>query len=67
MLARDVHSLNWKNTSRGESASRLLVIKVESCHVNAIYSDENVWLSQKMIGLLYGVESHTINYHLQKA
>jgi Virulence protein len=35
--------------------------------VNAIYSDENVWLSQKMIGLLYGVESHTITYHLQKA
>ena len=35
--------------------------------VNAIYSDENVWLSQKMIGFLYGVESHTITYHLQKA
>ena len=35
--------------------------------VNAIYSDENVWLSQKMIGLLYGVESHTITCHLQKA
>jgi len=35
--------------------------------VNAIYAEENVWLSQKMIGLLYGVESHTITYHLQKA
>ena len=35
--------------------------------VNAIYADENVWLSQKMMGLLYGVESHTITYHLQKA
>ena len=35
--------------------------------VNAIYADENVWLSQKMMGLLYDVESHTVTYHLQKA
>lgn len=34
--------------------------------VDAIYSDENVWLSQKMMGVLYEVESHTITYHLQK-
>jgi hypothetical protein len=34
--------------------------------VNAIYADENVWLSQKMMGLLYDVETHTINYHLKK-
>ncbi|SDK72812.1 Virulence protein RhuM family protein [Methylophilus rhizosphaerae] len=34
--------------------------------VEAIYADENVWLSQKMMGLLYDVETYTINYHLQK-
>lgn len=34
--------------------------------VEAIYADENVWLSQKMMGLLYDVETHTINYHLKK-
>jgi hypothetical protein len=34
--------------------------------VEAVYADENVWLSQKMIGLLYDVETHTINYHLKK-
>jgi hypothetical protein len=34
--------------------------------VNAIYADEDVWLSQKMMGLLYDVETHTINYHLKK-
>lgn len=34
--------------------------------VNAIYFDENVWLTQKMMGLLYNVEVHTINYHLKK-
>jgi len=34
--------------------------------VEAIYADENVWLSQKMMGALYNVETHTINYHLKK-
>ena len=34
--------------------------------VNAIYSDENVWLTQKMMGVLYNVETNTINYHLKK-
>lgn len=34
--------------------------------VNAIYSDENVWLTQKMMGVLYNVGTNTINYHLKK-
>lgn len=34
--------------------------------INAIYFDENVWLSQKTMGLLYNVEANTINYHLKK-
>ena len=34
--------------------------------VDAIYADENVWLTQKMMGTLYNVETHTINYHLKK-
>lgn len=34
--------------------------------VEAIYADEDVWLTQKMLGTLYDVETHTINYHLKK-
>lgn len=34
--------------------------------VEVIYSDENIWLTQKMIALLYNVETNTINYHLKK-
>jgi hypothetical protein len=33
--------------------------------VEAIYADENVWLSQKMMAQLYDVEVPTINYHLK--
>lgn len=35
--------------------------------VEAIYADENIWLSQKMMGVLYNVETNTVNYHLKKA
>ncbi len=34
--------------------------------VQAVYADENVWLTQKMLGLLYDVQTHTIKYHLKK-
>ncbi len=34
--------------------------------VEAVYADENIWLTQKMMGTLYHVETHTINYHLKK-
>ena len=34
--------------------------------VEAIYADENVWLTQKMMGVLYDVGTNTINYHLQR-
>jgi len=34
--------------------------------VEAVYADENVWLSQKMMGTLYDVNVRTINEHLKK-
>lgn len=34
--------------------------------VEAIYVDESIWLTQKMMGVLYNVEPQTINEHLGK-
>jgi hypothetical protein len=34
--------------------------------VEAVYADESVWVSQKMMAQLYDVEIPTINYHLRK-
>lgn len=34
--------------------------------VEAVYADESIWLTQKMMGTLYDVETHTINYHLKR-
>lgn len=33
--------------------------------VEAIYADENVWLSQKMMGELYGINVRTVSEHLK--
>jgi hypothetical protein len=34
--------------------------------IEVVYADENIWLSQKMMGVLYNIETHTINYHFKK-
>lgn len=34
--------------------------------VEAVYADESIWLTQKMMGVLYDVDVRTVNYHLKK-
>jgi len=34
--------------------------------VEAVYADENVWLTQKMMATLYDVDVRTVNYHLKR-
>jgi len=34
--------------------------------VEAIYADESIWLTQKMLGVLYDVNVRTVNEHLKK-
>jgi hypothetical protein len=34
--------------------------------IDAVYADENIWLTQKMMGVLYDVDVRTINYHLKR-
>lgn len=35
-------------------------------HVEVIFNDETFWLSQKRMAELFGVEVHTVNYHLKE-
>jgi hypothetical protein len=50
------------------SAAEYLTFVAASGHggVEAVYADENVWVTQKMMGMLYDVDVRTINYHLKK-
>ncbi len=38
----------------------------EEVSINALVKDETIWLTQKGMAELFGVESHTINYHLKE-
>jgi len=52
---------------RSSAAEYLTVVAASGTGgVEAVYADENVWLSQKMMAQLYDVEVPTINYHLKK-
>ncbi len=58
---------NRKDIIRSSSAEYLTFIAAKGeGGVEAIYADENIWLSQKMMGTLYQIETHTVNYHIKK-
>ncbi len=56
-----------KNIVKSSAAEYLTFIAAtgESA-VEVVYDDENIWLSQKMMAVLYNIETNTINYHLKK-
>ena len=58
---------NKNNIIRSSSVEYLTFIAATGDGgINAIYEDENIWLSQKMMAELYQVNVRTINDHLQK-
>lgn len=66
-MSKKKDSKEKKSIVRSSSAEYLTFIAATGeGGVDAIYVDENIWLSQKMMATLYNVETHTINYHLKK-
>lgn len=56
-----------KDIVRSSAAEYLTFITATGeSDVNALYADENVWLTQKTMGVLYNVDVRTVNYHLKK-
>jgi hypothetical protein len=67
MSKKENKNAESKDIVRSSSAEYLTFIAATGeGGVDAIYADENIWLSQKMMGTLYNVETHTVNYHLKK-
>ena len=55
------------STVRSSAAEYLTFVAASaSGGVEAVYADESIWLTQKMMGVLYDVETHIVNYHLKK-
>ena len=63
-MKKEKHEVNIVRSSAAEYLT--FITATGKSDVNAVYFDENMWLTQKMMGLLYNVETHTINYHLKK-
>ncbi len=53
-------------SSAAEYLTYVASIGEETQNIEVRYEDENIWLTQKMMGLLFNVETHTINYHIKK-
>ncbi|MFD2034248.1 hypothetical protein ACFSKL_05560 [Belliella marina] len=67
MSKKENKKLESKEIIRSSSAEYLTFIAATGeGGVDAIYAEENVWLTQKMMGTLYNVETHTVNYHLKR-
>jgi len=61
-----------KNTSDKKiirsSAAEFLIFTAQSGEdsIEVHYQNETIWMTQKMMGVLYDVDVRTINYHLKK-
>ena len=54
---------------RSSAAEYLTFIAATGDDKNSVevrYEDENIWITQKMLAILYEVETNTINYHIKK-
>ena len=56
-------------TIRSSAAEYLTFVAASGDDKNSVevrYEDENIWITQKMLAVLYDVETNTINYHIKK-
>ena len=56
-------------TIRSSAAEYLTYIAATGDHKQSIemrYEDENIWLTQKMMAVVYDVDKRTISYHIKK-
>ena len=56
-------------TIRSSAAEYLTYVAATGDTVESIeirYEDENIWLTQKMLSILYDIDVRTINYHIKK-
>ena len=53
-------------SSAAEYLTYVAAIGDDSDSIEVRYEDENIWLTQKMLATVYGVDVRTINYHIKK-
>ena len=62
---------NWDNMEPQKSSAAQFITYIASTGAGGEkyeirYEDENIWMSQKMLAAVYGIEINSINYHIKK-
>lgn len=65
MLKKDNKEITLRS-STAEYLTYIASVGEEETSVEIRYEDENIWLTQKMMAVLYDVDVRTINYHVKK-
>lgn len=53
-------------SSTAEYLTYVAAVGDDKDSIEVRYEDENIWLTQKMLATVYGVDVRTINYHIKK-
>lgn len=64
-MKKENNELNIRS-SASEYLTYIASIGEDASSVEVRYEDENIWITQKMLAILYDVEINTINYHIKK-
>jgi hypothetical protein len=66
-LENEKKGVRMKNKLTNQQQHFILYTSMDGkVNVDVVLQDETVWLTQKAMGQLFGVESHTITYHLKE-
>ena len=61
-----VHSAKAGSSSMSEAGEVVKFDETGMPTLDVWLEDETIWLTQKQMGLLFGVMEHTITYHIRK-
>jgi len=69
-MARKKKKSNWDDLEPQKSSAAQFITYVASVgesneKFEIRYEDENIWMSQKMLAAVYGIEVNSINYHIK--
>lgn len=64
-MKKENNELNIRS-SASEYLTYIASMGEEASSIEVRYEDENIWITQKMLAILYDVEINTINYHIKK-
>ncbi len=57
-------NVDINRSSAAEYLTFAAAVGDQSAAVEVRYQDENIWLTQKMMAVIYGVTVQTVNHHL---